>query len=96
MPELPPTDVYLGKIDGQWPVHMLLTDTAAMHWLTAAAPGEWRRVWPAKIDLGTEVTLVEPAPYLAPVSPREQSPSLADLGIAPPADPPPDPPSTVD
>jgi hypothetical protein len=69
MTETPPTEVWLGKTDGQWPVHIFTAEAHAICWLREPPPRERRRVWAARVVLGDELILMQPEPYLAPARP---------------------------
>jgi hypothetical protein len=68
MTDSPPSELWLGKVDHNWPVHAFTAEGHAIDWLQRPKDGERRRIWKAQVTLGEELTLVEPAPYLEPIA----------------------------
>lgn len=67
-----PAEVWLGKNEGEWPIHVMTSEAAVELWLgqkhePARADRPYRRhVWRVKLEVLHEVELVEPAPYIQP------------------------------
>lgn len=70
-----PEVVWLGKVDGEWPVHAFVSADHAMHWLDQEMRQSTgyvckKRVWEVQLHQAerTQVRLVKPEPYLDWVS----------------------------
>lgn len=77
----PPSELWLGMKDGEWPVHTFINENQAIYWLrdSETAPRK-RRVWKVDVVNATELTLVAPEPYLAPADPQEAA-EYHDAGL---------------
>lgn len=62
----PPTQLWLGMIEGQWPVQAFTVESHVIHWLTTGPALERRRAWPATVTLGPEVRVQITEPVLVP------------------------------
>lgn len=63
MPIVPakvPPELYLGRIDGQWPIEVFTEKSHAASWLAEGHFG--RRVWKVAVAVLSEMELVPPTP----------------------------------
>lgn len=62
--ERPATEVYIGTVQGRWPLYIFESADLAVHWLTESNPqlSERRRLWRASISYLNEMELVPPTP----------------------------------
>lgn len=78
MPDRPPAEVYIGTIDGQWPMQVFEQQHLAISWMQDAEKkeGEHRvHLWLCRLSVTSEMTVLPPsAPRLIP---RYEEPSHA-------------------
>lgn len=58
--ELPP-ELYLGKVQGEWPVITFTTPEHAASWLSERIGGR-KQVWRCSISVDAEMTITDPIP----------------------------------
>lgn len=67
-----PTEVWIGRTEGEWPLVIMTTEPAVELWLGQKhEPGREdrsyrRHVWKVALNVLHEVELVEPRPYIQP------------------------------
>ena len=70
MADSPPKEVYIGTVDGQWPIQAFTEQSHAIRWMqdTEAKEGEHRvHLWLCRLDVQHELTVLPPsAPRLIP------------------------------
>lgn len=72
----PPNELWLGMVNGQWPVHAFTVERDALRFLESACAGERRHVWKATVTDLQEFVRVAPAPYLEPKDSPEVNPAV--------------------
>lgn len=55
-----PTELLLGKVDNEWPVHAFVEDAHALHWIRERhRDGRRKRLWRVTVSVESEVRLIE-------------------------------------
>jgi hypothetical protein len=59
-----PEEIFIGKIQGEWPLHAWEAEAHATVWLSESSPqtGRQRRLWKATVTYDAELDLVKPVP----------------------------------
>jgi hypothetical protein len=54
-----PAELWLGMVDGQWPVQTFVNEGHALYWAATPSIEETRRVWKVRLVDVTELRLVQ-------------------------------------
>ena len=65
--QLPPPELWLGKVDGEWPIHVFTSEASVKQWLSGEADRPFRAWRVLEIKMGPELRLIAPEPYLQEV-----------------------------
>lgn len=65
----PPADLWLGKVDNEWPIHAFTSEHQVIAFLESAKTGQPRRAWKlGSYELGSPLTVIRNQPILAEVN----------------------------